>query len=680
MKWDLSRSFEKQDQFLKEIMAGERDLFSFRLSGETIFSRTCPVTVTIEQKNNAKEQITLCYDLAGTGVFARFDLSVFKDFPYMEYEVYFTNPGTEKTEIIDTFRMLEFCVKSEHSYYEKLKGWAAKQYRIVYYLGSVCDANDFHRREKVLLPRHQEGCLTLGGNQVCRSSECHLPFFRIDLDDFNGYDFGIGWTGSWQAELELNDGSLWLHAGMPENRFYLKPGETLRGPGAFIGFRADLAEADQINVHRHFMMTHHAPRNSRGEQIVPPITAVDWGGIKTDDMLRLLDAIHEHDIPIEVHWIDTAWMGFDGECNHPCDPEHQAEHYEWWQRVGNYRINRYPHPDGLRPVTDRARQYGLKTLAWFEPERYCLKCQADTHETHPDWFLKTRASDSLLVDLGNDEARKWITGNLIRTMHEEGIENYREEMNVCPYQSWYGEQEPADRRGVREMKHIAGLYQMWRDLRNEFPDMFIDNCASGGRRLDYVLATDSFPLCQSDYACFPQCEADAEQLQNSYLNEVYPLHSPMAWMHNCDLYASFSSGCGVGINSKFWNFPCRYPKPGEDMSLYRKILLAIKEMRTCILGNFYLLTPDAQKRTSFCATQTYNEAENCGYVLVFRRAETKSGIFHANLFEIEPDATYEIREFSKEELQTVSGKDLADFTAEMPEPRSVRLFFYRKMD
>ena len=41
-----------------------------------------------------------------------------------------------------------------------------------------------------------------------------------------------------------------------------------------------------------------------------------------------------------------------------------------------------------------------------------------------------------------------------------------------------------ERIGITEIRYIEGLYQMWEDIVAANPNVFIDNCASGGRRID----------------------------------------------------------------------------------------------------------------------------------------------------------------------------------------------------
>ena len=61
----------------------------------------------------------------------------------------------------------------------------------------------------------------------------------------------------------------------------------------------------------------------------------------------------------------------------------------------------------------------------------------------------------------------------------------------------------AERQGIAEIKYINGLYATLDELLDRFPGLVIDNCASGGRRLDYEMCRRSVPLFRTDY--FVRC-------------------------------------------------------------------------------------------------------------------------------------------------------------------------------
>ncbi len=55
---------------------------------------------------------------------------------------------------------------------------------------------------------------------------------------------------------------------------------------------------------------------------------------------------------------------------------------------------------------------------------------------------------------------------------------------------------------MTEIRYIEGLYTFWDELRLRHPNLIIDNCASGGRRIDLETVSRSVALWRSDYRYF----------------------------------------------------------------------------------------------------------------------------------------------------------------------------------
>lgn len=85
-----------------------------------------------------------------------------------------------------------------------------------------------------------------------------------------------------------------------------------------------------------------------------------------------------------------------------------------------------------------------------------------------------------LLDLGNPEARRWLTEHIDKLLTEQGIDLYRQDFNMDPLAFWRAADAP-DRQGITEIKHVTGLLAYWDELRRRHPNMLIDTCASGGR-------------------------------------------------------------------------------------------------------------------------------------------------------------------------------------------------------
>lgn len=85
-------------------------------------------------------------------------------------------------------------------------------------------------------------------------------------------------------------------------------------------------------------------------------------------------------------------------------------------------------------------------------------------------------------------------------IEENALDWLRIDFNISPLGPWR-ENDAPDRRGANEIRYVAGLRRLWRSLRKKFPQLVIDNCASGGRRLEFEALRYSIPLWASDMQC-----------------------------------------------------------------------------------------------------------------------------------------------------------------------------------
>ena len=107
-----------------------------------------------------------------------------------------------------------------------------------------------------------------------------------------------------------------------------------------------------------------------------------------------------------------------------------------------------------------------------------------------------------LYNLGNPEARKALADLISALITEGKITCYRQDFNMAATPFWEAADAP-DRVGISEIRHIEGLYAFCDELLARHPDLLIDNCSSGGRRLDIETASRSVPLWRSDFQCYP---------------------------------------------------------------------------------------------------------------------------------------------------------------------------------
>ena len=234
----------------------------------------------------------------------------------------------------------------------------------------------------------------------------------------------------------------------------------------------------------------------------------------SEDMLLRIEKLKEYKINPDVYWIDAGWYGY-STCHMPnefCG--------DWGDHTGSWVVNTRYHKNGLRDVSAAVHEAGMKFLLWFEPERVVKT--ADTPREHPDWFFKLgEENNTWILNLGNEEAYQGTLDMLTGMIEKLGIDCYRQDFNPDPLPFWRKNDEP-ERVGMNEIKHIMNLYRLWDALLERFPHLFIDNCASGGRRNDIELLSRSIPLWRSDYQCRGNYDPEASQIHTSGISWWIP--------------------------------------------------------------------------------------------------------------------------------------------------------------
>lgn len=103
-----------------------------------------------------------------------------------------------------------------------------------------------------------------------------------------------------------------------------------------------------------------------------------------------------------------------------------------------------------------------------------------------------------LFDLGNPEARGFLASFISERIRVWGLDCFRHDANIAPLEFWRAADAP-DRQGLTEIRWVEGLYAFWDELLRRHPHLLIDNCASGGRRIDLETMSRSVPLWRTDF-------------------------------------------------------------------------------------------------------------------------------------------------------------------------------------
>lgn len=498
--------------------------------------------------------------------------------------------------------------------------------------GDACGERTFVPKDT---PLETGASLTLAPTGGRPSSISAFPFFNFEYEG-RGIITAIGWTGQWAAKFDrAENGPTRFRAGMEHTRFFLHPGETVRTPRiVLLPWEGDRRRAH--NQFRRLMLFKYFPSQDGSPARLPiALQTFDRYNARPGWATEAgqLDAVSAANIlGCDTYWFDAAW--FPG--NFP-------------NGVGNWYCKPDAFPNGLKPVGDACRKYGMRFVLWFEPERVAPGTQIA--EEHPEFVLGGKNGG--LFNLGDPAARRWLTDLLSQRITEYGVTFYRNDFNMDPLSYWQKNDAP-DREGISEIRYVEGLYTMWDELLARHPGLLIDNCSSGGRRIDIEMCMRSVPLWRSDTNCTPG-HPDWNQQQSATLCTYVPLNTACVWTP--EVYEARSASTGGLL--------CQFAYLDPDFPMYRaaQLIYEAKINGPYWYGDFYPLTPPSSAPDQFMAYQLHRSDLDSGIVLAFRHKECAYMGLVLGLNALNPDTRYQV-EFINESgdsiTETHTGAELRD--------------------
>ena len=532
---------------------------------------------------------------------------------------------------------------------------AASEALILHYSeGSHESPTDFHPLTMSLRPGETRMFAPRDG----RSSDGVMPYCNLARQTGGGWILAVGWTGQWKLEFARStNGSLRVRTGQERFHAQLRPGEQVRTPAVLVmTYEGDWLTGQ--NKFRQLMLAHFTPRVG-GHLPELPIAAsgaaIGFNNFSESNQLAAVDNVIARHLPVDTWWIDAGWMkgGF---------PEGQ----------GNFESDPVRFPHGLRPVADRAHSDGLKFLLWFEPERVMpgtgLRGQNPARLLSPsDLPPFARYQESWrLLNLAHPETLGWLKTNISRLIRDWDVDIYRNDCNIHPAFYWRTA-EPPDRVGLTEARYITGLYAYFDFLREQHPQLLIDNCASGGRRLDFEMMRRSVVLWRSDNCWQPE----ADQCKTYGLSLWLPLQG--LGSISTDPYV-FRSGMGSCATYAL-NFYSSHDAFWEPLA---KLIQEQRAVRDFFAGDFYPLTAYTTNHQDLIAWQFHRPDLGKGLVQVFRRPKCSDGTAQFRLRGLNPETRYLVTDLSLNRTNEFTGMELQGkgVTVSLPRTPSAAILIY----
>jgi alpha-galactosidase len=571
---------------------------------------------TSEKLDAQRTRRTLTWTDPATGLEVRCARVEYSDFPTVEWTVYFKNTGKADTPLLEQVRAVDALIDQ-----------GTGDYQLHHFLGSSSQETDYQPQETRLGPGSD---YRLGSSG--RPTDPVMPCFNLAQTN-GGTIVALGWPGNWTAQF-TRDGNapVRLVGGQGLAHFVLHPGEEVRTPLVVVQFYSGDWIRGQ-NLWRRWMIAHNLPR-IKGELPRPDLMACSSGefaemiNANEANQMMFIDRFVQEKIPIEYWWMDAGWY-----------PNQTG-----WPNTGTWEVDTKRFPNGLRAITDHGHALGVKSIVWFEPER--VTPGTWLWDNHPEWLLGTDTHNRLL-NLGNPEARAWLTDHIDKFLTDQGIDYYRQDFNIDPLGYWR-EGEAADRQGITENHYVTGYLAYWDALLQRHPAMRIDSCASGGRRNDLETLRRATPLLRSDYQGHP-----ASQQGQTYGLAMWAPY--------------FGTGMGATNQYEFRSLMCPHNTTGMDMrvkehdfDLARRLFAERARIVPYWYGDFYPLSAYSLGEDAWMAWQLDRPESGDGVVQVFKRFESTYETARYQLRGLEAEARYRLTNLDDDAVREVTGRELME--------------------
>ena len=361
------------------------------------------------------------------------------------------------------------------NYYSSSLPVTADKYFLTHFYGS------WAREMQVDREMLTHGTKVIESKKGVRTTHTENPSFMLSLDtetfDENHGEViagALAWSGNFRLQFQMDETSrLNILAGInpyaSERR--LDKGETFITPPMIYTYSSCGAGQASRNLHdwARKWWCHDA-------SVMCPTLLNSWEGAYFDfNTKTITDMIDDtKEMGLELFVLDDGWFGT------------QYKRDSATQGLGDWSVNTEKLPEGIGYLADYAHKAGLKFGIWIEPEM--VNPKSELASTHPDWIVKadgrevTTIRSQWLLDLTNPQVQDFVFGVFDSTMQLGDIDYIKWDANrhVESFGSEYLEDQSSF-----FVDYVQGFYSVMKRIREKYPDVLIQACASGGGRVEY---------------------------------------------------------------------------------------------------------------------------------------------------------------------------------------------------
>ena len=334
----------------------------------------------------------------------------------------------------------------------------------------------------------KKGIKTIRNSDGARNSHLDAPELMLSLDgrpqEQTGRTIGLALCWSGNYELRMNTMSHREHhvyAGIDpvSSEYVLEPNEPFETPHLAMTYSDEGMGGVSRNFHnwaRKEGMFHRGMKTG-------DILLNSWEGIYLDiteeKIIKMMDDIAA--FGGELFVMDDGWFGD----KYPRKVDNSS--------LGDWVVDKNKLPNGIKALTDAAKQRKIKFGIWIEPEM--TNTTSELYEQHPDWVLQAkgremklgRGGTQIVLDMTNPKVQDFvfsIVDNLMTQYPEISYIKWDANASIQNYGSLYL---PKSKQNNIYIDYHRGLIKTLQRIRAKYPDLVIQDCASGGGRANYGL-------------------------------------------------------------------------------------------------------------------------------------------------------------------------------------------------
>lgn len=307
------------------------------------------------------------------------------------------------------------------------------------------------------------------------STKEYVPMAALqNLETKNTYMWQIESNTSWQWEISDIGSMLYFKLSGPteqENFWYkeLKKGES------FESVKTCITAGNSFNSALEAMTKYRRTifKTNEIEKKVPVIFNDYMNCLNadptTEKMIPVIDKAAE--LGAEIYCMDAGWYA-DG---------------TWWETVGEWMPQEKRFPGGIKEVFDYIRSKGMVPGIWLEIEVMGINCPILDQFEDECFFMrhgkKVIDHGRYHLDFRNQKVRDFATKVLDRVVSEYGVGYIKFDYNI---DGGIGTEVDSNSFGDGLFEHGKAVVSWIDEITAKYPDLILENCGSGGMRMDYV--------------------------------------------------------------------------------------------------------------------------------------------------------------------------------------------------